>query len=134
MKLNFDALLYSFGQIAFGEKYDENDAIRKYDAIPLNSKEIFHVVIRNCRLRSAAGMISLDIALNHEPVAHSEGRSFLVADMGDLSTFNAYHEVDGLESELDQVELNTKANIRIGVKNGKIINFENGICKELNFE
>jgi len=135
-KLNFDALLYVFGQIAFGEMHDESAAIMKYDAIPLNTKEIFHIVIRNCGLRTAAGTISLDIGLNHEPADHSKQRCFLIADMGDLSTFSAYYEIDGLAAELDKekIELDTKANIKIGAENGNIINFENGICKEFNFE
>lgn len=135
-KLNFDALLYAFRLIASQEPQHEAAAVKIYETIPLNTKEIFHIVIRNCRVRTAAGLISLDIGLNHEPIDYSEQRRFFIADMGDLSPFSAYREIDALAAELDpqSIEINARANFKITERSGNIIIMEDGILKEFSFE
>lgn len=134
-KLNFDALLYAFRLIASGETQNEAVAIKIYEEIPLNTKEIFHIIIRNLRFRTAGGIISLDVGLNHESVDSREERCFVIADIGDLSTFSAYNEIDALAAELESenLELNAKANFRIRSRVGNVINIKDGIIKELNF-
>lgn len=135
-RLNFDLLLYAFQQIATGEMPDESAALATYRSIPLNTKEIFHIIIRNCRLSTAAGRVSMDIALNHEPVDAREERTYLIADMGDLSPFSAYLETyaGGAEVCAERIELNSPASFVIEGDAGKIIKIENGILKEYKFE
>ncbi|MGV3705570.1 MAG: M14 family zinc carboxypeptidase [Arcticibacter sp.] len=134
-KLNFDVLIDAFGQIASGETLDEGAAMEVYRNVPLNTKEIFHIILRNCRLSTAAGLISVDIALNHEAIDEQEQRTYLISDLGDLSTFSAYKEIDAEGAELcgGSTELNVRANFRLS-REEKIIIFEEGTLKEYNFE
>lgn len=127
-KLNFDALLHSFKQIASEQRYRNGEAEAVYANIPLNTKEIFHTIVRNCRMRTAGGMISLDIGLNHEAIDHRELRSYFIADIGDLSPFGAYLELDARGSELkaDSMETGIKASFRIAGVDGTEIAFGEG--------
>lgn len=135
-KLNFDALLYAFSLIALGECQPEPASMEIYQTIPFNTKEIFHIIIRNCRLQTAGGLISVDVGLNHEPIDYNEHRRFVISDIGDLSTFSAYKEIDALAAELDPAYLNldARANFRIQAETENIIIMEDGIHKEFNFE
>lgn len=135
-KLNFDVLLHAFQQIASGETLDEDAATEIYRNMPLNTKEIFHIILRNCRLNTAAGFISVDIALNHEAIDEQEQRTYLIADLGDLSTFTAYKAIDAEGAELrgGLIELNARANFTLGAEEEKSIIFEEGALKEYDFE
>lgn len=95
-ELNFRILLNSFSLIADNSYL--SIGTDSYNNIPLNNKEIFHLLIRNCRLETLAGFITADIGLNYlediNGVTNEIIRRYIVADFGDLSTWNAYEITD----------------------------------------
>lgn len=95
-KLNFIALLSAIKTIA-DESY-VNTSKEIYNSIPFNDKYIFDVIIRNVQIEYGERKIKVDIAINLDETGNSDGKSFYfrsqVADLGDLSTFYAYKDLD----------------------------------------
>jgi hypothetical protein len=98
-QLNYEILLEGLQQLANGDFMSQ--PIENYDAIPQNAKEIFHLLIRNYALDTAAGKIKLDIGINYEELIDlptgRPTRIYRIEDLGDLSAFSAYEilEADG---------------------------------------
>lgn len=129
-QINFGMFLHAFQQIALGT-YEHED-ISDYQNIPLNNKEIFHLLIRNCRVATPAGPIRADIGLNYEE-DHSRktqipAQVYSVADFGDLSTWDAYKIIDADSAFIDgKIETEKPAVFRLEYGQGEKLVFNNGI-------
>ncbi len=125
-KLNFDGILFALQQIASGEYQNQN--IDDYYRIPPNNKEIFHILIRNCKLQTKAGIIQADIGLNYteqfDLPKQTSTLVYTIADMGDLHTWGAYEYFEANGALVaGEIYLDQAANF--GLKG--VFNFENGL-------
>jgi len=121
-KLNFDILMRSLIEINNGTYIDHQ--LSTYYSIPLNEKGIFHLLIRNCTLNTAAGQITADIGLNYVELITLENQQaekiYRVEDFGDLSTWNGYEVFD----------VNAAAVFTVVTKSGNTLSFREGILEE----
>jgi hypothetical protein len=104
-KLNYVGLLASLYAIAEG-LYQHADASR-YEQLPFNGKNLYDIILRNATVQAnpSAPPVAADIGINlEEQFDASTGRSLLVGkivDVGDLSSFGAFHEQDATGLQLD---------------------------------
>lgn len=129
-KLNFDAILFALQQIASGSY--QNQAIEGYYNIPQNNKEIFHILIKNCKLQTKAGIINADISLNYTEQFHLPKQSstliYTIADIGDLSTWGAYEYIDAEGALITEaLAIDGRPNFKLKSNTGEIFYFKNGI-------
>lgn len=134
-KLNFDAILFALQQIASDDYQDQDTA--GYYLIPQNNKEIFHILIGNCRLQTRAGIIAADIGLNYteqfDLLKQTSTLVYTVADIGDLSTWGAYQYIDAAEALITQpLAIDDLANFSLKPATNTAICFENGIIVSKN--
>jgi hypothetical protein len=133
-KLNFKVLLEAFIQIAT-QQY-KNQQLSHYYAIPTSAKELFHLLIKNCKLQTENSEITVDIGLNileqFDLATQTSTRVYAVADIGDLSTWNAYDifEADGEIITLPVV-LDSKPSFKIKNKNGNVLHIRDGLIAEM---
>jgi hypothetical protein len=112
-KLNYVGLLASLHAIATGTYQQAN--LIAYEGLPFNTKYLYDVILRNAQLKTndQVPAVRVDIGINLEEESNVEsGRVELVGkivDIGDLSIFGAFQEVDvrgallsGRESKIDQ--------------------------------
>ncbi len=102
-RLNFTALLSGFQSIAT-KSYDKYD-LKDYTAIPENEKMLFDLLLRNLSLQFKDHTYKIDVGINLSEKSYNgnEGYYFqsTVEDIGDLSTFYGYKDIDcsGLKLE-----------------------------------
>lgn len=128
-ELNFNILLYALEQIATAG-YQHQDA-ELYHQIPQNTKEFFHLLIKNVLLYTPAGTIQADIGLNHnnpfDAMGLQQDAMYTVQDIGDLSTYNAYKIIDVQGSKLEaDLRLCSPANFTITDHLNTTYCFQNG--------
>ncbi|MCP3928501.1 MAG: peptidase M14 [Bacteroidetes bacterium] len=96
-QLNFVALLSAFEAIAT-KSYENND-ITAYDDLPFNERYLHDLIIRNVFIEKDDKKYLIDIGFRRTEVKYDENPSIYyrsqVADIGDLSTFHGYEELDG---------------------------------------
>ena len=101
-KLTFIALLTGLESIA-GKNY-LNTLTRSYFDIPENAKRHFHIILRNCKVTSDQNSYILDIGLVADEKLNTNQRStsltYLVDDIGDLTGFYAYEDIDASSYQL----------------------------------
>jgi len=134
-KLNFDGILFALQQIASGEYQNQDTA--DYYSIPQNNKEIFHILIKNCRLQTKAGIIQADIGLNYSEQFDLPKQTstlvYTVADIGDLDTWGAYEYIEAEGAIItDVLVIDSQANFTLKSPAGAAICFENGIIVSKN--
>jgi hypothetical protein len=124
-KLNFVSLLTGFQSIA--EKSYQKEELTEYNNLPLNSKSIFDIIIRNATLKKGEISYKVDIAINREEKPVRGGDSFVnegeIEEIGDMSVFFGTDEIDATGMEIiaeEGIVLGAKGNIQL-VKNGQII-------------
>lgn len=104
-KLNFMAMLHSFQLIANGSytKYKLED----YYGIPDNSFKLMDVIIRNLNLTKGVYQYRADIGIRKKEtdLAGDYFATGSIDDMGDLSIFHGYQEIDAFEMEIVQGEI-----------------------------
>ncbi len=128
-ELNFNILFYALEQIATaGYQHQEATA---YHQIPQNTKELFHVLIKNVHLHTPAGTIRVDIGLNHNntfnAIALRQQALYTIQDVGDLSTYNAYQIIDAQGSKIEaDLTLCSLANFTITDASNTTYCFQNG--------
>ena len=104
-KLNYVGLLTALYAVAGGE-YQSSD-IKAYDDLPLNTKNLYDLIIRKAQLKwsDTAPAISVDVGVNfdeqRDPVSGNIILSAKVVDVGDLSVFGAFEEIDLNNAPLD---------------------------------
>jgi len=98
-KLNFTGILTSLYAITTGA-YQEAK-LESYEQLPFNGKNLYDVIIRRAQvqLNANAPAVTVDIGINVEEQKESaSGTIHLVGkivDIGDLSSFGAFEELDG---------------------------------------
>jgi hypothetical protein len=104
-KLNCVALLTTLVAIS-GESYAGSD-IGIYERLPLNSKNLYDLIVRGARVQTASQGISIsaDIAFNvEEQVDKNSGAIQLIGkivDLGDLTTYGSFEEIQAGGMVLD---------------------------------
>jgi hypothetical protein len=104
-KLNFVGLVTALHAIA--TKRYESVNVDSYEKLPFNMKLMFDLMIRNVQLQSnsSAPPISVDVGINLDEETDRNGSRLRligkVMDVGDLSTYSAFEEVDLKEKPVD---------------------------------
>jgi len=95
-KINFIALLSAFKSIA-DETYTTED-LNTYSSIPDNEKLLLDLILRNLTAKSGEFEYKVDVGINYEEVNLNGAKDFYykatVEDLGDLSVFHGYNEID----------------------------------------
>lgn len=125
-KLHFELLLQAFNQIATGQYTGQQ--LSAYYSIPTNNKELFHLLIRNCKIAIANTLITADIGLNYTETVDLQNnhhqKTYTITDLGDLSTWNAYEIIEARGAIIN-------AGITLGIsptlKIAGLLHLENGI-------
>jgi len=95
-KLNFIALVLGFESIA-NENY-KKETTEIYNNIPENQKRLFDLLLRNVTIEKNNQKYIVDIGINQNEVGTSDKRDFYfsgtIEDIGDLSTFYGFDELD----------------------------------------
>ncbi len=95
-KMNFIALLSAFEQIAL-KKYANNSLVG-YEKLPFNGRYFHELLIRNVTIRKSGKPYILDIAFRRDELQFNKNKSFYyqsyISDLGDLSTYFGYDELD----------------------------------------
>ncbi len=102
-KLNYLLLLESFRSIARGTY--EDFTVEQYEAIPPNRLRLHSILFRNVSLSFKDHVYQLDLAVNRTEINSNEATGFYkkgtVSELGDLSTFNGFEEIDASGLRLD---------------------------------
>ena len=128
-QLNFEVLLHSLKEIATGSYRNQDTSV--YKEVPFNNKELFHLLIRNCTIATAGGLIRADVGLNFSEERDESGENrikvFTVADLGDLSTWNAYETIDAGGAFIRaSMKIESMANFDVENEDRVIVSFKNG--------
>ncbi len=95
-KMNFITLLTAFEQIAL-KKYADN-SLEGYDNLPFNGRYFHELLIRNATIIKNGQPYILDIAFRRDELQFNKNKSFYyqsyISDLGDLSTYFGYEEID----------------------------------------
>lgn len=131
-KITFEILLHALMQIAT-RQYTSRQ-ISNYYTIPTNNKELFHLLIRNCKIRIENMVITADIGLNYsETIDLKQGnhqKIYTVTDFGDLSIWNAYEIFEANNAIINApINIGAKLNLKVTGKNGKMLHFDDGVIK-----
>jgi hypothetical protein len=114
-KLNFVLLLTALYSIATGDYRQADPA--SYSELPTNRERLYDVIIRGATLRSSSATppIIVDIGVNLDAVrdpANAPVRIVaMVMDIGDLSTYASFREVDGRGLSFDSAVIRMEAKL-----------------------
>lgn len=102
-KMNYLLLLESFRSIARGEY--QGYAVEQYEAIPPNRLRLHSIIFRNLTVPFREYAFQLDLAVNRVEVNINGATDYYkrgtVSELGDLSTFNGFEEVDATGMRVD---------------------------------
>ena len=105
-KLNFILLLSAIKQISENSFQNISEAI--YESIPFNEEKLFDVVLRNLTMYKNGNEIKVDIGINFEEILTSDKKNLYrkasIEDIGDLSVYYGYTDVDLNGYELAEVK------------------------------
>jgi hypothetical protein len=102
-QLNYVLLLTALQSIATRnyEKYSEE----QYNAIPFNEKRMKAIILRNVQLNNNSFLFQTDISLMQQevfvPNAERLQSKLWIDDIGDLSTFYGYQEIDCKDLQIE---------------------------------
>lgn len=112
-KLNFVGLTAALYAIATAEFENANTAA--YERLPFNTEGMFDLIVRNVLFKASDSVPALrvDIAINYEEeMSDTLGLQLFgrLVDLGDLSTFIAFEEIDGnfLTCDSSQISLDRR--------------------------
>jgi len=95
-KINFIALLSAFKGIA-DETYTTED-LNTYSSIPDNEELMIDLILRNLTVKTGGHDYIIDVGINYEEINIKGATDFYykaqVEDLGDLSVFHGYDEID----------------------------------------
>ncbi len=109
-KLNCVGLLSVFDALA--SQQVEHGSTASYEALPMNTKNLYDIIIEKATITYADGRPSLvaDIAVNREEVRGPQGTQWQgrVVDLGDLSVFTCHEKWNGAGKSIEgtTVEMN----------------------------
>lgn len=115
------------GLTSIANKNYQNQAIDNYLKIPKNSKQIFHILIKNLIVNE----LELSVGINYNEKVHDDfcntEKIYSIEDIGDLSTFNAYEIFDATDCICDgKIQFNEIANFELKKNSEIILAFKNG--------
>ncbi len=112
-KLNFVGLTTVLYAIAIGET--ENADTSAYEHLPFNTKGMFDLIVRNVLFKAGDSVppLRVDVAVNYEEeMSDTLGLQLFgrVVDLGDLSTFVAFEDLDGssMTWDISQIKLDRR--------------------------
>lgn len=112
-KLNYISILSALNSVA--TKSYVNETTETYDALPVNGKVIFDLIIRNVTIQKGKVSYVADIAINRGEDPVSGGDDFVntstVEEIGDMSVFFGTDEIDG-----KGLTIQAKKEISLGMK------------------
>lgn len=95
-KLNFYGILTALNCIC-NQSYQEKDLIN-YLMIPIQKKELFHVILKNCTIDEQGKTYQIDIGLNYTEILDQKSRKlnrkYQIMAIGDLNFKNAFEIID----------------------------------------
>ncbi|MBC7920214.1 MAG: peptidase M14 [Ferruginibacter sp.] len=101
-QLNFTLLLSALQTIVRKTYSEEN--IDAYYQIPENDRSLFDLIIRQVQVPLGGEVRTMDIGFNHNEVNFRQADGFYyrsaIEDLGDLSVYFAYHELDASGMQL----------------------------------
>ena len=133
-KLNFVSILTGLQTIA--NKSYKKQSIKEYQELPLNSKAIYDLIIRNVTIKKGETTFKADIAINRNerPVTGKDyfTHSSVIEEIGDMSVFFGTDEIDATDMKIvseKEIGLGSKADFQL-IKEGKIIYIiKNGVIQ-----
>lgn len=106
-KINFIALVSGLYSIASGSY--NNESIEDYNAIPENKEKLFDLLLKNVTISNNGKKYFIDIGINQNEEGTSDSRDFyfdgVIEDVGDLSTFYGYDEINCKGIKLEQAKI-----------------------------
>jgi len=124
-KLNFVSLLTGLQMIT--SKSYKKQTVKEYEQLPINSKAIYDLIVRNVTIKKGEIIFKADIAINRDerPVTGKDyfTNSSVIEGIGDMSVFFGTDEIDatGMEMIADkEIGLGSKADFQL-TKEGKLI-------------
>lgn len=133
-KLNFIAILSALKAIANNTYSNINES--DYWKIPeIKDAKMFHLIIRNARINIAGQYYKTDIGihLNEEPTDNSFLQQSEIYDLGDLSFYHAYKELDAEMAVVKDfndnyliLNIGDTANFVLEKENKVVLKIENG--------
>ena len=95
-KINFIALLTAFAGIS-SESFMKQ-SLEAYESIPKNEEIMMDVIFRNIKMKKNNHEYLVDVGINFEEINKKGAKDFYlkasVEDIGDLSVFSGYEEID----------------------------------------
>jgi hypothetical protein len=121
------------GLISIANESYKSEQLEDYFSIPENKKSHFQLVLKNCKLKRNGVSYSADIGLIAQekinPNLKSVSYNYLLGDLGDLTGFYAYQELN-CESykitEIKELRIDEPADIIVQDANNIILTIENG--------
>ena len=124
-KLNFVSLLTGLQMIA--SKYYKKKSVKEYEQLPINSKAIYDLIIRNVTIKKGESIFKADLAINRNE-RPMKGKDYFtnsseIEEIGDMSVFFGTDEIEAMGMEIiaeKEIGLGSKADFQL-VKEGKLI-------------
>jgi hypothetical protein len=134
-KLNFVSILTGLQMISSNEY--KKQSIKSYQELPLNSKVIYDLIIRNVTIKKGETTFKADIAINRNerPVTGRDyfTNSSVIEEIGDMSVFFGTDEISATDLEIvseKEISLGSKADFQLVNKEGKIVyTIKNGVIE-----
>jgi hypothetical protein len=131
-KMNFLLLLEAI-RLAATQEW-ERGTVLHYSEIPENDQKLFDFLIRNASIKQGNKKFKVDIGIDRVEVAATSPEGFVVKssirDIGDLSHYYGYDELDATGMELDKtLELNGVADFKLNQNGSCVVEVINGFLK-----
>lgn len=138
-KIFFQSILS--GLISIADESYLKAKTKDYFSIPDNKKLHFHLLLRNCKLERNGVPYMIDIGLCAEEKVTRNARSvkytYMVAELGDLSNYYGYDEMNCeyfTLTEKIKLSINEPASFTVHHDNNILIKLKNGVLTNYNLE
>ncbi len=138
-KIYFKAILS--GLICIADESYLKASTENYFSIPRNKSLHFHILLRNCKLKKNGLSYLIDIGLSAVEKVREDKRSvntiYLVSDLGDLSQYYGYKEINCEHFTLTQInklEIDNPADLIVHDGTNILVSIENGVLTMSNIE
>lgn len=138
-KIYFKAILS--GLISIADESYLKAATKDYFSIPENKKLHFHLLLRNCKLEKNGIPYILDIGLCEEEKVMENAKSvkytYLVTELGDLSDYFGYEEINCeffTLTQTEKIKIDEPADLIVHDGTNILLTIENGVLTSGNIE